>query len=249
MIRIAVLGSPIAHSKSPVIQSAALKHLGHESSFAKIDLPSNLTKWLWDQGSNWDALAVTMPLKEEALIAAETIDDVARETGSTNFLVRTAIGFKGYNTDVMGLRSATNHLSFDKVGIVGTGATARSALTAFSDKDRLVWGREMDKANTLADRYGASTASLDAVLDCELVVVTLPKGVFPSLASGSRHGTVLDAVYAQPFSPNFQRHISGLEMLIWQAIGQLRILLNSSKPFDDEQLMHDFMLRAAEMEE
>lgn len=249
MIKIAVLGSPIAHSKSPVIQSAALKYLGHESSFAKIDLPSQLTQWLRDQGSNWDALAVTMPLKEEALSAAETIDDVARATGSTNFLVRTATGFQGYNTDVMGLRSATNHLSFSKVGIVGTGATARSALTAFRDKARLIWGRDMDKAKTLAERYEASTASLDAVLDCELVVVTLPKGVFPSIATGSRPGTVLDAVYAQPFSPNFQRHISGLEMLIWQAIGQLRILLNNAEPFDDEQVMHDLMLRAAEMEE
>jgi shikimate dehydrogenase len=249
MIKIAVLGSPIAHSKSPVIQSAALKYLGHESSFAKIDLQSNLTKWLRDQGRNWDALAVTMPLKEEAVIAAETIDHVARETGSTNFLVRTATAFQGYNTDVMGLRSATNHLSFDKVGIVGTGATARSAATAFREKARLIWGRDMDKAKTLAERYGASTASLDAVLDCELVVVTLPRGVFPSLASGSRTGTVLDAIYAQPVSPNFQRHISGLQMLIWQAIGQLRILLNNAQPFDDEQVMHDLMLRAAEMEE
>jgi len=247
--RIAVLGSPISHSKSPVIQAAALSHLGFESVIEKIDVASNLSKWLRENGENWDAFAVTMPLKEEAHEIATSLDEASIATGSTNFLLRTQLGYLGFNTDVIGIREATKTVRRESIGIIGTGATARSALFALGGEKLKVWGRDQAKAEGLAKSSSAISSTLDDVAACDLVISTLPKGILPSLLAGDKPGVIMDAVYAQPLSTNFSRHISGLEMLIWQAIGQLRVMINSGQPFPDEDLIHELMQDAAKVGE
>lgn len=248
-MRLAVLGSPISHSKSPAIQSAALEYLGYDSVIQIFDVSSDLNGWIEVNGPNWNAFAVTMPLKEEAYALAESTDHPSKATGGTNFLLRTSTGYSGFNTDVMGIQKATESFSFDTVGVIGTGATARSALYAMSGRRTLVWGRDTSKAESLASRFGAESSSLETVAKSDLVISTLPKGALAKVLRGKYPGVILDAVYAQPFSESFDRHISGIEMLIWQAVGQLRLMVNDGAVFADEQTLHDLMLRAAKVGE
>lgn len=247
--RIAVLGSPISHSKSPAIQSAALSFLGFESKLSVFDVPDHLASWMNQYGSDWDAYAVTMPLKEQALVLADSLDDSSKATGSTNFLMRASDKLLGYNTDVMGIWEATREHQSGTIGVIGTGATARSALHALKGLRLSVWGRDEIKARELAERYFAQSASIEAVSACDLVISTIPKGALASVVLGDKPGVIMDAVYAQPLSNRFRQHISGIEMLIWQAIGQLRILVNEGRAFENEQVLHDLMLSAAKMEE
>ena len=249
MKRLAVLGYPISHSKSPVIMLAALGELGVDATFDVVELAEGLSEWMTSDANNYDCLSVTIPLKPEANDFAETLDNASRATGSTNCLIKTSTGYAGFNTDGFGLKQAVSDLDYRSVSVLGTGATARTALHAFSDADLKVWGRDRAKAETIADRFGAMATDFEDAISADLVVSTLPIGVLPKLLEKRSGRALLDIAYMNESNSEFQVKISGLEMLIWQAIGQLRHLLNQSKPFSDEQDLHDLMLRAVKMEE
>ncbi len=249
MKRLAVLGYPISHSKSPAIMLAALSELGVEASFDVVELAEGLSEWMKSDANHYDCLSVTIPLKPEALDLAETLDDASRATGSTNCLIRTSTGYAGFNTDGFGLKKAVSGLDYQTVAILGTGATARTALHAFSGADLRVWGRDPAKAQTIAKRFGALATDFEDAITADLVVSTLPIGVLPKLLDKRSGRALLDIAYMNQSNSDFQVKISGLEMLIWQAIGQLRHLLNQGEPFSDEQHLHDLMLRAVKMEE
>jgi shikimate dehydrogenase len=246
--KLAVLGSPIDHSKSPQIQLAALAALGLEATFERYDV-SDLESFL---GSNqgFDALSLTMPLKEQALAVANWHDPIATRAKSANYLLRGSQGWHAFNTDVFGVQKATEHLKAETVGILGTGATARSALVAMAVSDLRVWGRNTALAQSLAYDYGAKAADLESVLSCDLVISTLPGDSLAGLVGTSQRGVLLDAVYSRPSPTGFAGYISGIQMLVWQAIGQLRLLINdANSPVTGEQQLAAVMVSAAELAE
>ncbi len=248
-MKLAVLGYPISHSKSPVIMLAALKRLGIEASFDIVELSGGLAQWLEAPENDYECLSVTIPLKPEAFASAISLDDASLATGSTNCLIRSEGGYRGFNTDGFGLISAVANQTFDSVAILGTGATARTALYSFRDYRPMVWGRDPLKLSEIANAYDASAVSFDQALAADLVVSTLPIGVLPPLLEEKSGNVLLDIAYTNPSNSRFSVKVSGLEMLIWQAIGQLRQLLNEGDELSDEQELHDLMLRAVKMEE
>jgi shikimate dehydrogenase len=221
--RFAVLGSPISHSLSSVLHKAAFGCSGIDASYEALELASGLSQFANSLDASWMGLSLTMPLKEEALDVASQLHPLAISTRSANTLVRQEETWLAYNTDVMGLQHAVKGLDFKSVGILGSGATARSAAVAFEDQNVRVWARNTDKAAAISQAYGAVVSSLDAVLNADLVISTVPKGVIHALADGQYDGILLDAVYANSPVEGFSRSVSGLEMLLWQAAGQQRL--------------------------
>ena len=133
--RLAVLGSPIAHSKSPDIHSAAYRVLGLDWSYGRFECEEpGLASLLAGLGSEWRGLSLTMPLKEEARRLASVLDPVAEESGVVNTLLRLAggAGWAGFNTDVGGLAAAIHEAGLDATStvVLGSGATAVSAILA-----------------------------------------------------------------------------------------------------------------------
>lgn len=246
--RLAVLGSPIAHSKSPQIQLAALRILGIEATFNRIEV-ANLSEFLSSGDQGFDAFSLTMPLKEQARAVADWEDELVSKTNSANYLLRSGDQWKAFNTDVFGIKKAVEKVPAKTVGVLGTGATARSALAAFTQVELRIWGRNTDAAQQLAQDFDAASVGLDAVLDCDLVVSTLPGDALADLVARQHEGVLLDVVYSRPSPEGFTAYVSGLRMLIWQAIGQLRILLNDSNPLPDEEALANAMLIAAEVAE
>jgi shikimate dehydrogenase len=245
---LAVLGSPIDHSKSPQIQLAALAALGVDATFERYDV-SDLATFL-ENHRGFDALSLTMPLKEQALAVANWHDPIAIRAKSANYLLRGSQGWHAFNTDVFGIHKATEHLKAETVGILGTGATARSALVAMAVSDLRLWGRNTGLAQTLANDYGAEATDLKSVLSCDLVISTLPGDSLAGLVGISQRGVLLDAVYSRPSPTGFAGYISGLQMLVWQAIGQLRLLINNANaPLTGEEQLASVMVEAAEMAE
>ena len=246
--KLAVLGSPIEHSLSPVIQLTALKSLGLEATFEKYEV-SHLQSWLASH-EGFDALSLTMPLKEQYLGIAKATDTFVDKALSANYLLMTQSGWVAHNTDVFGINQAIKHLQFKTVGVLGTGATARSALVALEGMEVKLWGRNQAALGDLTFKYSAISADIEKVLDCDLVISALPADILPELVSTPRPGVLLDAVYSRPSPAGFEGYVSGIEMLIWQAIGQLRLLVNGSfQPFENEQVLYQQMKSSLELAE
>jgi shikimate dehydrogenase len=230
----AVLGSPIAHSLSPKIHRYVFEKLNLPHQYESFELAADLVEFV-GKHEDFSGFSVTMPLKDEAYSLATTHSLLALQTQSVNTLLKVEVGYQGFNTDVFGIQKAVGHRP-DTVAVLGSGATARSALAAFPQARKLVFARNTAAANQLALQFKAEVVDLANALSAEVVVSTLPAGVLPGLISpDSKLKTLLDVAYTNP-EIACQRYVSGLEMLIHQAIAQQRIFQHGSEsePLDSE---------------
>lgn len=128
-----VLGSPIAHSLSPVLHRAAYASLGlTDWSYAAREVDeSTFAAFVAACGPEVRGLSLTMPLKEIAFTVAGQVSDPARQAGAINTLVRTGAGWAGDNTDIAGICATLGPAEAGAQGLIlGAGATARSAMIA-----------------------------------------------------------------------------------------------------------------------
>jgi shikimate dehydrogenase len=190
-------------------------------------------------------LSVTMPLKESALRFSDQIDAIANATQSVNTLSFSGGLIRGFNTDVFGIIAALEGFlkrTPTTVAILGNGATARSVLLALCslapEAGLTIYGRSIDKVAALAQSALAQplkpqVAHLNAFDGrFDLTINTMPSGAANSLKLGIVNGQLFEVGYGQPSS--FNAHwssvdrIDGLEMLIWQALAQIRIFVTGS---------------------
>ncbi len=135
-LKAAVLGSPIAHSLSPVLHRAAYRALGlNDWSYQAIDCDeARLPALLEGCGPDWAGLSLTMPLKRTVLPILDAVDPLTRDAGAANTVVFAGGHRYGYNTDVPGMVAALTEAGMagpaGAVLILGGGATACSALAA-----------------------------------------------------------------------------------------------------------------------
>ena len=263
----AVIGSPIEHSKSPAIHEAAYRMLDLDWTYSKANVSlANFETFMLE--NLFDGLSVTMPLKEAAFRFADASCPLSRMVGAANTLVKSTEGWLAYNTDIFGITRALDTVKFDSVLILGSGATARNAVVALSEIEPnakiSIQGRNAAKADLLVSwaqgiGIGVDTVTWPSALnEFDLVVSTIPplsetNGWF----SGLPHGTLLDVAYspwpsalARKWLESGSNVVSGLEMLIWQAIGQLRIFRNGSvaESFEIEEKLAEAMRSAANSE-
>ena len=136
-----VLGDPISHSLSPVIHLAAYRELGLNWDFRRQQVQrGTLNAFLSGADAQLRGLAVTMPLKPEALQVATFADGLAKVTGAVNTLVPATGGdWTGFNTDVRGIVEAFRGTTGEELPstgsavIFGSGSTAASALAACAE--------------------------------------------------------------------------------------------------------------------
>ena len=275
--RYAVLGSPIAHSKSPVIHNAAYRVLGLDWQYDRHEVGKGaLRSFIESLDESWMGLSLTMPLKEEAVRFANNLDYYARLTGAVNTLAKQvgdngAAVWNGYNTDVFGIIQAVSQApvfagktiatELKQVLVIGSGATATSAVTAVKAlaPDAVVWlharnSKTRADLQAYAEQLGLKTKVCKKLgkqaNSCDLVISTLPAHALDEAGDklyNSRRfkpqGTLLDVAYqpwpsqiAKAWIRHDQAVISGLEMLIWQAVVQLRIFVNGQT---DEPLANE----------
>ena len=232
--RYAVLGSPISHSKSPVIHNAAFTFRGIDSHYTAIELADELPEFMAKLDPDFQGFSVTMPLKKQALDYAERADSLAISTGAANTLVRRGAGWDAYNTDVFGIQQSAAALRPKTAAVLGTGATARSAIVAMQEIGARVtlWGRNKDSLRQLSHEFEVGVETqLHKACASDLVISTLPPQSLDEHLSELRtkpQGFLLDVAY-EPWPSKaaelwgLDRTISGLEMLIWQAVGQQRL--------------------------
>lgn len=254
--RLAVWGDPIEHSRSPQLHQAAYAHLGLPWHYERrrVDAAGFDTA-LAGLDEGWRGLSVTMPLKEAAHRAASDLDRHAALTGAVNTLLL-AEGL-GFNTDVGGLIDAFREhdvTGFATARILGAGATAASALVAVAELGAQVVdvrARRPERAAHLiriGEQLGirVTAAPFDAPLTpVDTTVSTLPPGTEfdPAFVTelAMQGGVLLDVAYAPWPSPLARSWgdapvISGLLMLLHQAVRQVRIFVSGDQ---DERLPDD----------
>jgi shikimate dehydrogenase len=156
MNRLAVLGHPVSHSRSPAMQTAALEALGlgGEWSYEAIDIvPEDFAeraRALPDQG--FVGVNVTIPHKEAAVAVADEASAAAQQIGAANTLSFNHGGIRAENTDATGLLAALSDPVEGKTALVlGAGGSARAAVWALAGKGASVsvWNRTGSRADEL----------------------------------------------------------------------------------------------------
>jgi len=161
-IRLGVLGDPVAHSLSPQIQNAALKHDKIDMQYAAFQIASpELGAALKLIGQHdFVGLNLTVPHKSAALDHVDDVDLSARKIGAINVIAVRDGNLTGFNTDGLGFsRAIREEFAVDlrdlRVLLLGAGGAGRAIATqcALENCERLVIAnRTFDKAKDLADR-------------------------------------------------------------------------------------------------
>jgi len=270
--RLAVLGSPIAHSRSPQIHGAAYEMLGLDWSYERIEVAEGgLAAFIEGLDDSWRGFSVTMPLKAEALALSSTVTATANATNAVNTLRLWDDGVTGDNTDILGVIGALTDAGVEPIGIpliLGAGATAGSvvfALARMGFTDAVVAARRPQQAASVAaqaEPWGIRVAPIEwaaadgAALAATLVVNTVP-GAAPALltfdAEVRARTPLFEIVYADWPSALASSWldaggtvISGLEMLVHQALAQVRIFVkgDASAALPREHELLEAMRRA-----
>ena len=122
-MKAAVLGSPIAHSLSPVLHQAGYAALGLPGwTYTAIECDeAGLPGLLAACGPDWAGLSLTMPLKRAVLPLLDTTDPVAAAVGGANTVVFSRGRRQGYNTDVRGMVAAMAEAGVTHVNVTPVG--------------------------------------------------------------------------------------------------------------------------------
>jgi shikimate dehydrogenase len=248
-----VLGSPIAHSRSPQLHLAAYQALGlGDWTYDRIECGADeLPTVVSGFGPQWVGVSVTMPGKFAALAFADERSARAELVGSANTLVRTATGWLADNTDVDGVTGALGAVSGRAV-VLGSGGTAPAVVAALAELGAAgitVVARNPDKAARVVQlatglgvpaRFCAldDAALPDAVAGAAVLISTVPADVAARYAKALTPVPVLlDAIYdpwptplAAAVSAAGGAVISGLQMLLHQAYTQVEMFTGLPAP-------------------
>lgn len=243
--RLAVLGHPVSHSRSPAMQNAALEDLGlgDEWSYEAIDVPpeevADLIAGMGPEG--FVGANVTVPHKEAALQAADRASTAAGDIGAANTLTFGTDGVLAENTDAPGLLDALGSPVDGKRALVlGAGGAARAVLWALrgAGAEVSVWNRTESKAVDLVADLGGEIVFGPDVSTYHLIVNASAAGLggeggisdLPLDPEGFVAGqVVVDMVYGEQPSTLLSaaaaggaKTIDGIEILVRQGALSLK---------------------------
>jgi shikimate dehydrogenase len=254
--RAAVLGSPIAHSLSPVLHRAAYGALGIDWDYDAVECTADALPGLLDRlDDTWAGVSLTMPLKRVVLPLLDARDPLVDEVGAANTVLLTGGARRGFNTDVEGVIAALAEVDGSAAGpatVLGAGGTAAATLAALrrAGHERVT---VVVRTSARARELGSVAERLGLALDVRhwpgepadwagaLVISTVPAGATDGLA-GALPGVpavVLDVVYA-PWPTAFAQHaaaagatvVGGLPVLVHQAAAQVTLMTGLAAPVE-----------------
>lgn len=165
-----LLGSPVAHSKSPLMHNESFRLLGLDYVYLCFDVPEKNLETAFEglKKLNVAGFNCTMPDKTLMCKLVDELSPAAQMIGAVNTVVNKDGKFIGHNTDGMGYMQSVKDAGFDIVGdtmtLLGAGGAASSIfvqaaldgvskINLFSIKDRF-W----DNAQRMVDMVNANTS-------------------------------------------------------------------------------------------
>ncbi len=258
-----VIGDPIVQSKSPAIHRFWLDALSLDGDYratkvSRGDLADYLERRRADPA--WRGCNVTMPVKLDALLMADSASDLATATGATNLLVHRDGQLRAGNTDVTAIRDLIAPLvknrTETRIVVLGNGGAARAALLALrllETGPAILQARDMAEATSLAVEFRTRERPrpFDTPIDAVGLINATPigmSGVAPTpidIGPMVKDGWVLDLVSAPlptPLTtaarPRGLTVIDGLSVLVEQAADSFEALFGVAPPRDrDAELL------------
>jgi shikimate dehydrogenase len=251
-MKLAIIGWPIGHSKSPPMQTAALAALGIEGEYtAHAVAPDELAQFVEHAPSKgFRGVNVTIPHKEAALKLC-TPDELATRVGAVNTLVFDGGKVAGYNTDVYGFLEMAKELGAPLDGTVvmlGAGGGARAVAHAVHGKGKLAIVARTPRDFRVDGTAMTVTPWSDEVLAkllprADVLVDTTPRGLDASaapidLSPLPAHAVVLDLVVARDTALTAAAKARGLKaaaggaMLVHQGARALELWTGKQPPVD-----------------
>lgn len=236
--RLAVLGDPISHSRSPVIQTALLELSGLEGEYTAVRADEKVLAEAVDgmRRGVWDGLNVTMPLKGAAARLADRLSPLAELGGSVNTLVREDSSIVGHSTDATtfeDLFDSERFSSATSVLILGAGGSAAAALSAIRHRNVFVTARRPEGADLITGRLGGTSLDWITPVPGAVVVNTTPIGMHgETLPVGilEHAAGLIDLPYGDETTPAVRsaHHlglpvVDGHEFLLRQAMGSFKL--------------------------
>jgi len=244
--RLAVIGHPVSHSRSPAMQNAALAELGlaPEWAYEAIDIePEDLKTRVRElPGLGFAGVNVTVPHKEAALQLADSAGEGATAIGAANTLIFEEGGIRAENTDAPGLIDAVGKVEPGaRALLLGAGGAARAVLWALvgAGAEVSVWNRTSSRAEAIVRDLGGTAVATPNTADFDLIINASAAGLgggdalaeLPLGPGQFRTGqTVVDMVYGTEPSTLLAAAgqagagtIDGLEILVRQGARSLEI--------------------------
>jgi shikimate dehydrogenase len=254
MSRLAVLGYPVGHSRSPAMQSAALGALGMEGwTYEAIEVAPDAfeERVLAMSGEGFAGANVTVPHKGAALSVADELSATAREVGAANTLTFAEGEIRADNTDAEGLLNALPDSPGGRRALVlGAGGAARAVVWALSREGAEVdvWNRTELRSRHLCEELGGTPVEAPTQADYELIVNSTAVGLrgedpfedLPLSASGFVPGqVVVDMVYGDERTKLLTAAessgaavVDGIEVLVQQGALSFEIWTGRKPPLD-----------------
>jgi shikimate dehydrogenase len=240
--RCGIILHPAGHTLSPVLHRTAYPALGLDAEFSVYDVPAarfgERLRELRREGLT--QLCVSLPHKEAALQAADRVSDEARAMGAANTLTAQGSELVADNTDWIGVtRALEPHGPWAgrRATVLGAGGAARAVVFALRrlEVEVTLVNRSAARAERVAAELGARVGTLaepwDLLVNATSVGMSPAADATPAPAESLRPGAlVFDTVY-RPLETRLLREArargcrvqDGLEMLVHQAVEQIRI--------------------------
>lgn len=252
--RLAVIGHPVSHSRSPVMQNAALAELGLGENwiYEAIDVaPEGFRELISSMpAQSFVGANVTVPHKELALEVADSAGPEAAGIGASNTLLFGPDGIRAENIDGPGLLDAIGDVPAGRALVLGAGGAGRAAIWALESVGHRVevWNRTHERASTVAGQLGAtavrepSTESYQVIVNSTSVGLAGeggladlpldpgkfgPNQVIVDMVYGSGPGELLEAARAKG-----SRTVDGIEVLVRQGALSLGMWTGLEAPLE-----------------
>lgn len=259
-----VIGDPIDGSRSPEIHKFWIEKMGIKADYrrqqvARAGLKSYLSERRKDKA--WQGCNVTMPLKLDAIGAADRATDLAVAAGASNMLVHDEGRLIAGNSDVGAIVMLLKQLhekgcAMDRVVLLGNGGAARAVLVAARTVNLTpaiqIHARDLTTATKLAVEFGLQYGPrpIDAPVEADGLVNATPLGMkgFPANAAKvdglSEKGWVFDLVTSPPETELLAAArarglatVDGLSMLVEQAATSFALFFGEEPPREHDDAL------------
>ncbi len=196
-----IIGDPIEHSKSPVMQNAAIEALNLDYVYIPFEVKKEDLEKVFNgfRAIKLRGFNVTIPHKENVIPLLTKVTDTAKKIGAVNTVWLTDEGWYGTNTDIDGFIAPLKELHRDWTKIIpvvlGAGGASRAVIVGCEQlgcSQIKVIGRNTEKLEVFKDSWANSNLNCqisvygcknltDLIVDTELIVNTTPVGMYPNI--------------------------------------------------------------------